>query len=109
MLSGKGKEMIIVEIQAYGDDAPYTHAIVKSDNHTKDSLKGLMEKYSELMHLKPHQAMDVDCPLVPKLEITSSGISGISNFHKCNPDDLLQFFVKEGFSFVKTSKIILSD
>jgi len=98
--------MIFIEIQAYGD-APYTYAIVKSDNHTKDSLKGLMFRYSELRKLKPHKAGEFDGN--PKLKITSSGISGIGDVHKYRPDDLVKFFIKEGFSILKTSKIILSD
>jgi|SaaInlV_120m_DNA_4_1040238.scaffolds.fasta_scaffold12310_5 hypothetical protein len=71
-----------VEIQAYGNfDVPYTHTIVESENHTKDSLKGLMQEYSVLMKLKPHKAMNVDCPTVPQLSfVYPSQITFLGSF-----------------------------
>jgi len=99
---------MVIEVRAYGDfDMSYTHAILESKTHTNDSLKSLMKKFSELMKFRPHKAGEFDEN--PELTITSSGISGISNYRDYHPDDLVVFLISEGFSVVKTSKIVLSD
>lgn len=93
--------MFYLEIEAWGDfDMKYTYAVMSSESHTKESIKPLMIMFADKHKLTSNHE--------DGLIIDKSGISSVKDDYKY-PDQLVSFLKKQGFRFITTSKISVSD